>query len=162
MSRLYIGLDIGSSFVHSVVLDQDRKILHCAKSIQHFANPLGAIKEAWQDITEKFPADQICSTAFTGSGAKTFTQVMENMTYVYESVAIPKGVTVCHPQTEYVFHIGAKDSYFFHLSRVNAKPIIQEWRTGTKCGGGSGTNGGNHDPPSRGQFLRGASFQPND
>jgi activator of 2-hydroxyglutaryl-CoA dehydratase/predicted nucleotide-binding protein (sugar kinase/HSP70/actin superfamily) len=139
MSRLYIGLDIGSSYVHSVVLNKDRDILHSAKSIQHFANPLGAIKEAWQDITAKFPADQICSTAFTGSGAKTFTQVMENMTYVYESVAIPKGVAICHPQAEYVFHIGAKDSYFFHLSQVNEKPIIQEWRTGTKCGGGSGT-----------------------
>lgn len=139
MSRLYIGLDIGSSFVHSVVLDQDREILHSGESIQHFANPLGAIKEAWQDISTLFPVDQIRATAFTGSGAKTFTQVMPDMTYVFESVAIPRGMAICHPETEYVFHIGAKDSYFFHLSQVNGSPIIQEWRTGTKCGGGSGT-----------------------
>ena len=35
--------------------------------------------------------------------------------------------------------MGAKDTYFFNTRRVRERSIIQEWRTGTKCGGGSGT-----------------------
>jgi activator of 2-hydroxyglutaryl-CoA dehydratase len=64
---------------------------------------------------------------------------MEGATYIYDSVAIPKGAEVVMPQAQYIFHIGAKDPYFFNLKEIYKKKTIQEWRTGTKCGGGSGT-----------------------
>jgi activator of 2-hydroxyglutaryl-CoA dehydratase len=64
---------------------------------------------------------------------------MEGITYTFDSVAIPKGAETAQPQAQYIFHIGAKDSYFFGLKQINGKKIIQEWKTGTKCGGGSGT-----------------------
>jgi len=136
---LFVGFDVGSSFVHYVVLRKDRTILFCPKPIMHFANPIGSIWEAWQDIKAKFNESKIQSTAFTGSGAESFTKIMKGVTYVFDSVAIPKGTEAANPQAEYIFHIGAKDSYFFHLKQINKKKIIQEWRTGTKCGGGSGT-----------------------
>ena len=59
--------------------------------------------------------------------------------YYFDSVTIPKGAELVRPEAEYIFHIGAKDAYFFGLGKINGKKIIQEWRTGTKCGGGSGT-----------------------
>ncbi len=136
---LFLGFDVGSSFVHCVVLDAEGAVIYAPKPIMHFANPIGAIKEAWRDVKDKFGKDNITSTAFTGSGAETFPNVMPGVTYVFDSVAIPKGVAATSPKAQYIFHIGAKDSYFFNLSRIKGKNIIQEWRTGTKCGGGSGT-----------------------
>ena len=137
--EMFVGFDVGSSFVHYVVLSEDKQIVYSPKPIMHFANPIGAVRQAWWDITEKFGADKIKSTAFTGSGAESFQNVMEGVTYVFDSVAIPKGAEAAKPNARYIFHIGAKDSYFFHLRQINGKKIIQEWRTGTKCGGGSGT-----------------------
>ncbi|MHC4119177.1 MAG: acyl-CoA dehydratase activase-related protein [Planctomycetota bacterium] len=137
--ELFAGIDVGSSFVHYVVLGGDRSVIYSAKPIMHFANPIGAIKEAWRDIADRFGADRIRNTAFTGSGAESFEKVMKGLTYVFDSVAIPKGAETANPQAQYVVHMGAKDSYFFHLKEVNGKQVIQEWRTGTKCGGGSGT-----------------------
>ncbi|MHC4425051.1 MAG: acyl-CoA dehydratase activase-related protein [Planctomycetota bacterium] len=137
--ELFVGFDVGSSFVHYVVLGADRGITYSAKPIMHFANPIGAVKEAWRDITKRLGANRIRSTAFTGSGAESFPKVMRGVTYVFDSVAIPKGVEAANPQARYIVHMGAKDSYFFHLERINARKVIQEWRTGTKCGGGSGT-----------------------
>ncbi|MEA3224552.1 MAG: acyl-CoA dehydratase activase-related protein, partial [Planctomycetota bacterium] len=137
--NLFVGIDVGSSFVHYVVLAEDKSVIYSAQPIMHFANPIGAIKEAWRDITQRFDADTIKSTAFTGSGAESFEKVMKDVTYVFDSVAIPKGAEAANPQAQYVIHMGAKDSYFFHVKRINSKQIIQEWRTGTKCGGGSGT-----------------------
>jgi len=136
---LIVGFDVGSSFVHYTVLSEDKEIVYSPKSIMHFANPVDGIKEAWKDILATFGPDKIRSTAFTGSGAEAFPKVMEGVSYVFDSVAIPKGVEGANPNARYVFHIGAKDAYFFELKQIGDKKIIQEWRTGTKCGGGSGT-----------------------
>ncbi len=136
---LCAGFDLGSSFLHYVVLTKDKRIVYSAKPIMHFANPIGAVKEAWSDVINRFGESAICGTAFTGSGAESFPKVIKGMEYVFDSVAIPKGVEVVKPHARYIFHMGAKDSYFFHLRLINGKKITQEWKTGTKCGGGSGT-----------------------
>jgi len=136
---LFAGFDVGSSFVHYAVLNQAKDILYCPQPIMHFANPIGAVKEAWCNIIAKFGKEAIANTAFTGSGAEAFPRVMPGVTYVYDSVVIPKGAGIIEPKANYIFHIGAKDSYFFNVREINGKKIIQEWKTGTKCGGGSGT-----------------------
>jgi activator of 2-hydroxyglutaryl-CoA dehydratase/predicted nucleotide-binding protein (sugar kinase/HSP70/actin superfamily) len=139
LETLFAGFDVGSSFVHYAVLAEDKEIIYSPKPIMHFADPIGAVKEAWRDVIEKYGSDKIKNTAFTGSGAESFTKVMEGITYTFDSVAIPKGTETAQPQAQYIFHIGAKDSYFFNLKQISGKKIIQEWKTGTKCGGGSGT-----------------------
>ena len=44
---LFAGFDVGSSFVHYVVLDKDGSPIYSPEPIMHFANPIGAVKEAW-------------------------------------------------------------------------------------------------------------------
>lgn len=136
--RLYVGLDLGSSFVHYAVLSDAGAVLYAPEPIMHFANPLGALAEAWRDIRCRFDPASIQSTALTGSAAQSFPRVMQGALYVYDSVAIPKGAEAIAPAARYLFHIGAKDSYFFSLGTAGGRKIIVEWRTGTKCGGGSG------------------------
>jgi len=136
---LFVGFDVGSSFVHCAVIDEDRKIKYSPEPTMHFADPIGAVKQAWQDIIEKVGKNRIKNTAFTGTSAKLFPAAMKGATFAFDSVAIPKGAEIIEPDAEYIFHMGAKDPYFFNLNRINGKKIIQEWRTGTKCGGGSGT-----------------------
>ncbi len=134
-----VGFDVGSSCVHAVVTESTGRIVHALQPIVHFANPFGALREAWRDILAHCNRDRIVSTAFTGSGAKAFAEFMPEITYVYESVAIPQGVALTCPGAAYVFHMGAKDTYFFNIRCAGGRPAILEWRTGTKCGGGSGT-----------------------
>jgi len=137
--RLFVGFDVGSSFVHYAVLNDAKQVVYCPNPIMHFASPIGAVKEAWRNILGQFRAGAIVNTAFTGSGAEAFPKVMAGVTYVYDSVVIPKGAGLIAPRANFIFHIGAKDSYFFNIREVDGKKIIQEWKTGTKCGGGSGT-----------------------
>ncbi|MHC4432050.1 MAG: BadF/BadG/BcrA/BcrD ATPase family protein, partial [Planctomycetota bacterium] len=137
--ELFVGIDVGSSFAHYAVLGAAGAVIYSARPIMHFANPIGAVKEIWLDVVRRFGAESIRSTAFTGSGAESFDKVMEGVSYIFDSVAIPKGAETANPDAQYIFHMGAKDSYFFHVKAIGAKKVIQEWRTGTKCGGGSGT-----------------------
>ena len=135
---LYVGFDVGSSALHYVVLDAQRAVCYSPGVITHFANPLGALREAWQDILLRFDRERIRSTSLTGSAAEIFPEVMTDALYVYDSVAIPKGAELIAPEARHVFHIGAKDAYFFTVGPSAGRQIIREWRTGTKCGGGSG------------------------
>ncbi len=136
--KLYVGLDVGSSFVHSAVLDATGAIVYSPEPIMHFANPLAAVEEVWRDISGRFDLSSIASTAFTGSAAESCPRVMQGALYVYDSVAIPTGAELAAPAAKWIFHIGAKDAYFFHIGATGSRKIISEWRTGTKCGGGSG------------------------
>lgn len=136
--NLYVGIDIGSSFLHCAVLRDKKTIAYSPAPIMHFANPLGALRELWRNLIERFGRDAIRSTAFTGSAAQPFPRVMPGAIFVYDSVAVPRGAELVAPRAQYLFHIGAKDSYFFNLAVVGGKKVIREWRTGTKCGGGSG------------------------
>ena len=38
---LFVGVDVGSSFVHYVVLAEDREVVYSPRPIMHFANPIG-------------------------------------------------------------------------------------------------------------------------
>ncbi len=136
--QLYVGIDVGSSALHYVVLDATKQVVYSPEPIMHFANPLSALREAWQDILARFDRERIVSTALTGSAAESFPRVMNGALYVYDSVAIPKGAEIAAPGARYIFHIGAKDAYFFSVAVSGDRQIIREWRTGTKCGGGSG------------------------
>ena len=138
MGPLFAGFDVGSSFVHCALLNGAGQVVWAPDPIMHFANPLGAVAEAWREMAGRFDPAAIQSTAFTGSAAQSFPRVMPGALYVYDSVAIPKGVETIAPAARYIFHIGAKDSYFFSLGTTAGRNIIVEWRTGTKCGGGSG------------------------
>jgi activator of 2-hydroxyglutaryl-CoA dehydratase/predicted nucleotide-binding protein (sugar kinase/HSP70/actin superfamily) len=134
----YIGFDIGSESVHYAVLDRNAKVIYSPKPIKHFANPIKALGEAWKDAAARLGGHDIKNTAFTGSGA-LFIKNLMTVTYDYDSVAIPSGAAVIAPDAQYIFHIGAKDSYFFHIQRIENKPVIVECRFSSKCGGGSGT-----------------------
>jgi len=135
---LYVGIDLGSSCVHYAVLDRSCRVLFSPNPLMHFGDPMGAVSEAWSIVCDRFGRREVISTAFTGCGAKTLASMAPDIAYVYDSVAIPNGVRIIDPHAGYVFHMGARDAYFFHIRTIQGRPIIQQWCTGTKCGGGSG------------------------
>ena len=98
--ELCVGVDIGSNSLHYVVLDGKGSVIYAPRPLMHLANPLGALLEVWRDITGRFGRQAVRSTALTGSAAATFPNVMPGVTYVYDSVAIPKGVGLVAPDAE--------------------------------------------------------------
>ena len=69
---LHVGFDVGSSFVHYAVLGADRSVVYSPAALMHFANPLGALREAWEEVCRRFGREAIRSTALTGSAAESF------------------------------------------------------------------------------------------
>jgi len=145
--RVYVGFDLGTSCIQCAVCSrggpagspgQAVAVEYVPEPVMHFADIIGTLRRTWEHIIDRFPRDTVISTGFTGSGGKVLSEVYDGLLYEYDSVAIPKGVQVVEPEAEYVFHIGAKDPYFFELRKVGDETVIQNWATGSKCGGGSG------------------------
>ncbi len=133
----YVGFDIGSSSIHVAVIDEEGKLKYVKESIPHFGVPLKRLPEIWESIKPELDGE-ILSTSFTGIGAQLFNKVFPELLFDYESVTIPKGASFLEPNVSYVFHIGAKDSYFLRLGHLKEKVNLLEWSANSKCGGGSG------------------------
>lgn len=133
----YVGIDIGSSSIQIAAIDQEKNLVYVMENIPHFGTPLKMLPNIWHNLTTNLD-DKIISTSFTGIGAQHFNKVFPDLLFDYESVTIPKGVFLLEPNASYVFHIGAKDSYFLRLAVVEDEINLLEWSANSKCGGGSG------------------------
>ncbi|MBN2112335.1 hypothetical protein JW707_04535 [Candidatus Woesearchaeota archaeon] len=141
MTGYFIGFDIGSDSVHAVVLDSEGKIAYSPESAMHFGNPVETLKDVYEEIIEKFGFEKIKTASFTGSVGEFIAEKI-NMPFFHDTITIPIGAGMLAPEADYIFHIGAKDPYFFEREKIKTddgwRSFVPDHGTGTKCGGGSG------------------------
>ena len=141
MKQYSVGFDIGTDSVHTVVLTPQFEVIYAPESLMHFGNPADAIKEVYDEIISRYGYDNILTTAFTGSGGEYFADILK-VPFFYDTITIPAGVGIIAPHADYIFHIGAKDPYYFERETLRdsngVRAFVPDHATGTKCGGGSG------------------------
>jgi len=135
--EVFIGIDVGTSYVHYAALDQYGQILYNPKPLMHLADIPTVVSWAIADVQARALGELVC-TAFTGSMVRFLEACLPGVFYRYDTVALPTGAAHIDPDVRFIVHMGAKDPYFFEVERVAGRPLIREWRTGSKCGGGSG------------------------
>jgi len=134
METHYVGFDIGSDSVHAVVLDKDMNIVFSPESKMHFGNPIDVLKDIYEEVTAKFKDIKVSLTGSVGEFIAEKTKVP----FFHDTITIPIGVNKISNNINYIFHVGAKDPYFFELENYKEKAFVPDHGTGTKCGGGSG------------------------
>ncbi len=136
----YLGFDVGTQRVHAALLNPDKSLNEVYKSLNHFGNPSLIIDQTLDKIKEKGLEDKL-NVSFTGSGGKIIADSTDS-NFLHDTVTIPTGTQFLNPKISYIFHLGAKDPYFFETTTVNIKGkdrlCVTDNSTGTKCGGGSG------------------------
>jgi len=139
-SEYYVGIDVGSQFVHPIVLDQAGKLIYAPESRMHLGDTVDSIKQVYDQVTSEMTKHKL-HLAFTGSGGKVVSETIR-APFFHDTITIPLGTDFISPETRYVFHIGARDSYFFEKDKIRtngkARHYVPDNATGTKCGGGSG------------------------
>lgn len=141
MKHYAVGFDIGTDSVHSVVLTPRLEVEYAPEALMHFGNPADALKEIFDEIISRYGQENIATTAFTGSGGEYFAQALK-VPFFYDTLTIPAGVGIIAPWADHIFHIGAKDPYYFRRETIQeangSRAFVPDHATGTKCGGGSG------------------------
>ncbi|MDH7598613.1 MAG: BadF/BadG/BcrA/BcrD ATPase family protein [Sedimentisphaerales bacterium] len=134
---IYVGIDVGTTYLHYAAVSDAGQVLYNPRPLMHFSDVPGVVEYALEDVWKQHLGPVVC-TAFTGSNLRFLISEVPSAFYRFDTVAIPTGASHVQPSARFVLHLGAKDPYFFEVDWIENRLLIREWRTGSKCGGGSG------------------------
>jgi len=126
---LNIGLDVGSTTVKAVILDNKKNILY-REYKRHFSDTKKTIKELLSDIIDKFPKDKFTIT-LTGSGAIALANYLK-VNFVQEVISCKNAIKEYAPQTDVCIELGGEDAKIIYFDQTI------EQRMNGSCAGGTG------------------------
>lgn len=131
MKNYKLGIDIGSTTVKLVLLDEHLNILFSAYE-RHFANIQGTLASMLAKLMETQDASQIVSVALTGSASMALASALE-IPFVQEVVAVSNAVQTFIKDVDVVIELGGEDAKIIFYDGKNI-----EQRMNGICAGGTG------------------------
>ena len=134
----YLGLDIGSVSVDSVVLDERGEILW-AEYTRTKGRPLAVTAEVLRRIFQRFPRQEFIAAAVTGAGAPTVAPLL-NALEVNEIIAQSRGVGSQHPEARTIIDMGGEDAKLILVDPDTKQGLlIADFAMNTMCAAGTGS-----------------------
>lgn len=137
--KKYIGLDIGSVSVKSVLINENKEILE-----NHYIRTHGQTVETFllvlKEMFNRTHIDDIDGIAITGTGGKMVSELM-NIAFVNEVVAHSKAATTLHPEARTIIEIGGEDSKLMLIEQDETTKQIKvaDFSMNTMCAAGTGS-----------------------
>ena len=130
MSKLlHVGLDVGSTTVKIVVMDENLNTLYTNYQ-RHNSDTKNTVCAVLDDLVLRYP-DSEFTIALTGSGAMSAANFL-NVPFIQEVVACKRAVEKYIPQTDVVIELGGEDAIIIYFGKS-----IEQRMNGT-CAGGTG------------------------
>jgi len=129
MKLLNLGIDVGSTTVKIVILDEKSKLVF-AKYERHFSDTLKTIKNLVKEILETYPGANFRVT-FTGSGALDLAGFID-LPFVQEVIACKTAVTNYDKDIDVAIELGGEDAKIIYFGNSI------EQRMNGSCAGGTG------------------------
>ena len=126
---IHVGIDVGSTTVKIVVMNQDLEVLYSTYK-RHFSDTKNTVCECLEELVKKF-ADYDMTIALTGSGALSVSEFL-GLPFIQEVVACKRTVEKYIPQTDVVIELGGEDAKIIYFGKS-----IEQRMNGT-CAGGTG------------------------
>ncbi|MGL1892791.1 MAG: acyl-CoA dehydratase activase [Spirochaetaceae bacterium] len=139
MEKIYwLGLDIGSTTVKTVLVDQDTKEILSRDYVRHGAKQRGVARDLLTNIVKKFPGCKVIPI-LCGSGSRSLADEL-GVSYIQEVVANSLAVREFYPQTRVAIELGGQDAKitFFHKDEESGKLVASDMRMNGSCAGGTG------------------------
>ena len=126
----YLGIDIGSTTVKVVVLDNKKEILY-GEYRRHYAKTRETLTEMLRDVRNKVNINEI-KVKITGSGSINLAKQL-NIDFIQEVVAVSHSIKHVAPQTDVAIELGGEDAKIIYFTNG-----IEERMNGV-CAGGTGS-----------------------
>ena len=130
MSRLHMGIDVGSTTVKVVVLNDDNKILY-SEYRRHFSDIKSTVLSLFDEVGEVVK-DEPFTVVITGSGGLLLSKML-GLHFVQEVIANKTAIEAFLPGTDVVIELGGEDAKILYLSGG-----LEQRMNGT-CAGGTGS-----------------------
>lgn len=127
--KLHLGLDIGSTTIKLVALDQDFNIVYKTYR-RHFSDVEKGLKDIVTDCYGRFPDAEI-TIMVTGSGGLSVHKWLD-IPFIQEVIASSKSISTFIPETDVVIELGGEDAKIIYFGSN------MEQRMNSICAGGTG------------------------
>ncbi|GAB6151772.1 2-hydroxyacyl-CoA dehydratase [Desulfosporosinus burensis] len=124
-----IGLDVGSTTVKIVVLDNEKNIVY-KKYLRHFSNIRNTVVSILNDARVSLHG-HLLTLMVTGSGGYNISQNLE-VPFIQEVIACTKAIKIMIPSTDAAIELGGEDAKITYFGES-----IEQRMNGT-CAGGTG------------------------
>ena len=134
----YLGCDIGSISVNTVLLNDKKEVIEEYYDYSH-GRPFKTLKDRLAEIINKH--DDLSSTiAFTGTGSKWASDLLNGIA-VNEIVAQSKAVMELYPDVRTVIEMGGEDSKLIFLDKSEVKEGMKltDFAMNNLCAAGTGS-----------------------
>ena len=126
---LHVGLDVGSTTVKIVVMNDDKQTIY-KDYRRHFSDTKNTVCSMLNKLNEMYPNSNF-TLALTGSGAMSSAKFLE-VSFIQEVVSCKRAVERYIPQTDIVIELGGEDAKIIYFDKS-----IEQRMNGT-CAGGTG------------------------
>ena len=126
---LHVGLDVGSTTVKIVVMDEDLNVIY-SNYQRHFSDTKNTVCNVLEDLIKKYK-DCEFTVALTGSGAMSAAKFLD-LPFIQEVVSCKRAVEKYIPKTDVVIELGGEDAKIIYFDKS-----IEQRMNGT-CAGGTG------------------------
>ena len=126
---LYVGLDVGSTTVKIVVMNENKKIIY-KEYKRHFSDTKKTVYNFLAELTERYPNAEV-SIALTGSGVLSISELL-GLNFIQEVVSCKRAVEKYIPKTDVAIELGGEDAKIIYFGKS-----IEQRMNGT-CAGGTG------------------------
>ncbi len=126
---LHVGLDVGSTTVKIIVMDETKKVIY--KDYQrHHSDTKNTVCNVLSDLNNKYQ-NHLFTLALTGSGALSVAKFL-GVHFIQEVISCKRAVEKYIPETDVVIELGGEDAKIIYFDKS-----IEQRMNGT-CAGGTG------------------------
>ena len=126
---LHVGLDVGSTTVKIVVMNNNLETIHTSYK-RHFSDTKNTVCKVLEELAETYPNNEF-TIALTGSGAMSAANFLD-LPFIQEVVSCKRAVEKYIPQTDVVIELGGEDAKIIYFDK-----FVEQRMNGT-CAGGTG------------------------
>jgi predicted CoA-substrate-specific enzyme activase len=139
MQALHLGIDIGSTTVKVVVVDNERTLI-ASRYLRSNGQPRQTLMHAINELSREVDFSQVTGVGLTGSGGGPIAQLL-GCRHINELVAQTQAVGVLYPFARTVIEIGGQDSKFLSLAWDEAagKMALADFAMNSLCAAGTGS-----------------------
>lgn len=127
---LRLGIDVGSTTVKAVALDEKGNIIY-SDYLRHYSDIKSTVQKLLCDIKSHIPDEQM-RVFLTGSGGLLIAKLL-GLDFVQEVIATKQAVSELLPETDVVIELGGEDAKILYLTNG-----LEQRMNGT-CAGGTGS-----------------------
>ncbi|KPJ60488.1 MAG: CoA activase [Deltaproteobacteria bacterium DG_8] len=135
----FLGVDVGSISVNTVVVNGNRDILEEYYTRTH-GQPLVTVYQVLKEILSRISPSQLLGISLTGSGGKLIAELL-GAVFENEIIAQSKSIEYFYPQVKTVIEMGGEDSKLISLGfdEKSGKIKISDFAMNSICAAGTGS-----------------------